>query len=151
MVTICHKLGTPAEKTLKVPPHDVGGHFGHGDGIGACIPGGAVYVISGGTDQDAGIFVDDILRIFLNGVLIFEGSQGGRCCTPLDPFRFVATPGDELRVQAQDSNQCFSLEALWIQKADGSSLIQLTGDIFGPNCDFEEPNQIFFDQTFTLS
>jgi hypothetical protein len=149
-VTICHKLGTRAEKTLAVPLEDLAGHFSHGDGMGACIAGGAVYVISGGTDQEAGIFVDDILRVFLNGVLIFEGSQGGRCCTALAPVRFVATTGDTLQVQAQDANDCYSLEALWLQKADGGSLIQLTEDIFGPNCGSEPPEQIFFDQTFTL-
>jgi hypothetical protein len=110
----------------------------------------AEYVISGGTDPGAGIFVDDILRVFLDGVLIYEGSQGGRCCPPLPPISFVASTGDILRVQAQDANQCYSLEALWLQKADGSSLMQLTGDIFGPNCDSEPPEQIFFDQTFTL-
>lgn len=149
-VTICHKIGTRSEKTLAIPTEDLAGHFGHGDGMGACIAGGAVYVISGGLNQDAGIFVDDILRVFLNGDLIFEGSQGGRCCTPLDPIRFVATAGDILQVQAQDANACYSLEALWLQKANGSSLIQLTGDIFGPNCGSEPPEQIFFDQTLTL-
>jgi hypothetical protein len=149
-VTICHKIGTSAEKTLEVSPDDLAGHFRHGDGMGACIAGGSVYVISGGTNQDAGIFVDDILRVFLDGNLIFEGSQGGRCCTALPPVRFVATTGDILRVQAQDANDCYSLEALWLQKADGSALIQLTEDIFGPNCGFEPPEQIFFDETFTL-
>lgn len=149
-VTICHKLGTRAAKTITIPFEDLAGHFSHGDGMGACIAGGAVYVISGGTNQDSGIFVDDILRVFLNGNLIFEGSQGGRCCTALAPVRFVASPGDTLQVQAQDANACYSLEALWLQKADGTSLIQLTGDIFGPNCGSEPPEQIFFDQSLTL-
>ena len=35
-VTICHKPGTPAEKTLKVPPSAVAGHLGHGDHLGKC-------------------------------------------------------------------------------------------------------------------
>ena len=35
-VTICHKPGTPAEKTLTLPPSAVGGHLGHGDTEGAC-------------------------------------------------------------------------------------------------------------------
>ena len=35
-VFICHKPGTPAEKTLKVPPSAVAGHTGHGDLIGKC-------------------------------------------------------------------------------------------------------------------
>ena len=35
-IKICHKPGTPAEKTLKVPPRAVPGHLGHGDTIGSC-------------------------------------------------------------------------------------------------------------------
>ena len=111
---------------------------------------GAEYVISGGPDPGAEIFVDDILRVFVNAGLVAEVSQGGRCCPPVAPIRFVADTGDILRVQAQDANDCYSLEALWLQKADGSCLTQLTGDIFGPNCGSEPPEQIFFDQNFTL-
>ena len=36
LVTICHKRGTPAEKTIVIPFHSLTGHFGHGDTIGAC-------------------------------------------------------------------------------------------------------------------
>jgi len=35
-VTICHKPGTPAEKTKEVPPQAVPGHLGHGDTLGEC-------------------------------------------------------------------------------------------------------------------
>jgi hypothetical protein len=35
-VTICHKPGTPAEKTMEVPSQAVGGHLGHGDTMGPC-------------------------------------------------------------------------------------------------------------------
>lgn len=35
-IKICHKPGTPAEKTLKVPPQALPGHLGHGDTIGSC-------------------------------------------------------------------------------------------------------------------
>ena len=35
-VTVCHKPGTPAEKTLYVPANAVPGHLGHGDTTGAC-------------------------------------------------------------------------------------------------------------------
>lgn len=37
-VTICHKPGTPAEKTMQVPPTAVDGHLGHGDTEGPCQP-----------------------------------------------------------------------------------------------------------------
>jgi len=35
-VTICHKPGTPAEKTKQVPKPAVDGHLGHGDYLGEC-------------------------------------------------------------------------------------------------------------------
>jgi hypothetical protein len=35
-VTICHKPGTPAEKTMDVPVSALRGHLGHGDTLGAC-------------------------------------------------------------------------------------------------------------------
>jgi hypothetical protein len=35
-VVICHKPGTPAEKTLTVPQSAVPGHLGHGDTLGPC-------------------------------------------------------------------------------------------------------------------
>jgi hypothetical protein len=36
MVVICHKPGTPAQKTMKVPQQALPGHLGHGDTEGAC-------------------------------------------------------------------------------------------------------------------
>lgn len=151
-VTICHKPGTPAQKTLVIPIQALAAHLAHGDVIGTCCDAskGAEYVISGGADPSTGIFVDDILRVFVNGNLVAEVSQGGRCCPPEAPIHFIADTGDLLRVQAQDANNCYSLEALWLQRADGSCLTQLTENIGGPNCGSEPPEQIFFDQTFTL-
>jgi hypothetical protein len=111
---------------------------------------GTEYIISGGPGSNAEIFVDDILRVFVNSNLVTEVQQGGHCCPPVPSIHFVANTGDVLRVQAQDANACYSLDALWLQKADGSGLTQLTGDIAGPNCNSEPPEQIFFDQTFTL-
>lgn len=35
-VTICHKPGTPAEKTMTLPQSALGGHLGHGDTMGPC-------------------------------------------------------------------------------------------------------------------
>ncbi len=34
--TLCHKPGTPAEKTLVLPTEAVPGHLGHGDRLGSC-------------------------------------------------------------------------------------------------------------------
>ena len=36
LITICHKPGTPAEKTMTVPLSALPGHLGHGDFIGSC-------------------------------------------------------------------------------------------------------------------
>ena len=35
-VTICHKPGTPAEKTIRIPRSALPGHLGHGDYVGPC-------------------------------------------------------------------------------------------------------------------
>lgn len=116
-----------------------------------CVPTtGSEYILSGGPDPSAGIFVDDFLRVTVDGVQVAEVQQGGRCCTPASPIRFTASTGGSLTVVAQDGNDCYSLGKLYLQKADGSCLTQLTGDIFGPNCGQEPPGQIFFNQTFTL-
>jgi hypothetical protein len=37
-VTICHKPGTPAQKTKSVPASALNDHLGHGDTTGACSP-----------------------------------------------------------------------------------------------------------------
>ena len=37
-VTICHKPGTPAQKTMSVPAPALRGHLRHGDYLGACTP-----------------------------------------------------------------------------------------------------------------
>lgn len=110
----------------------------------------AAYVVSGGPDLDAGIFVDDILRVFVEGTLIAEISQGGGCCPPADPVTFAADTGDALRLQAQDANDCYSLGPLYLQKTDGSCLTRLTDGLNGPNCGSEPPEQVFFDETFIL-
>lgn len=39
-VAICHKPGTPAQKTLDVPITAVAGHLDHGDLLGPCPPAG---------------------------------------------------------------------------------------------------------------
>jgi hypothetical protein len=36
-VAVCHKPGTPAQKTLLVAQSAVPGHLGHGDALGPCL------------------------------------------------------------------------------------------------------------------
>lgn len=113
---------------------------------------GREYVISGAADQAAGILVDDFLRVYVNGSLVAEVT----CCAPASPIapagpiRFTASTGDTLRVVAQDGNTCYSLGALFLQKADRSCLTQLTAPIAGPDCGAEPFGQVFFDQSSTL-
>ncbi|MBS1257728.1 MAG: hypothetical protein MAG551_00773 [Candidatus Scalindua arabica] len=38
--TICHKPGTPAEKTMEADASALDAHLGHGDSLGACSVGG---------------------------------------------------------------------------------------------------------------
>jgi concanavalin A-like lectin/glucanase superfamily protein len=42
VVTLCHKPGTPAEKTMELPAQAVPGHIGHGDRHGACSTPGSL-------------------------------------------------------------------------------------------------------------
>ena len=37
IITICHKPGTTAEKTMTIPMSALKGHLGHGDYTGACV------------------------------------------------------------------------------------------------------------------
>ena len=48
-VTICHKPGTPAQKTMEVPSSAVGGHTGHGDHVGPCCPANQLTCVNPGT------------------------------------------------------------------------------------------------------
>lgn len=119
----------------------------------ACVTSNDVeYIISGGPEPDAGIYVDDILEVFRDEELspFVQVGQGGGCCQAAAPIRFRGNTGEEIRVVARDGNDCYSLRALYLQKADGSCLTQLSGDIFGPDCGNEPPEQTFFDQTFVL-
>lgn len=40
--TICHKPGTPAEKTMEAPPSALSGHLNHGDERGPCTDDGII-------------------------------------------------------------------------------------------------------------
>jgi hypothetical protein len=116
-----------------------------------CVPTDDVeYIISGGPEPDAGIYVDDILEVFGEVFPIAQVGQGGGCCQAAAPIRFRGNTGEEIRVVARDGNNCYSLRALYLQKADGTCLTQLSDDIVGPNCGSEPPEQTFFDQTFDL-
>jgi hypothetical protein len=118
-----------------------------------CVPTDDVeYIISGGPEPDAGIYVDDILEVFRDAEVypFAQVSQGGGCCQAAAPIRFRGNTEEEIRVVARDGNDCYSLRALYLQKADGTCLTQLSDDIWGPNCGSEPPGQTFFDQTFVL-
>ena len=73
-VVICHKPGTPAEKTLKVPPQDLQDHIGHGDTIGPC---GKHHGHGNGDDDDDG-----------QGHHNYEGIGNDVAGSPLPDHRF---------------------------------------------------------------
>ena len=113
----------------------------------------AQYVISGGPSATQHFNVDDILRVYLNGERIAEGTicfPDLRQCPGSAPIQFAAGTGDSLRLTAEDGNQCYSLDALYLQKGDGTCLTKLNDAIMGPNCGAEPPKQIFFDRTYVL-
>ena len=120
----------------------------------ACVTtASAQYVLSGGPNATDHFNVDDWLHVDLNGVRIAEGSicfPDIRQCPGSAPIQFAAGTGALLRLRAEDANQCYSLDALYLQKTDGSCLTRLNSAISGPNCGAEPPKQVFFDQTFVL-
>ena len=149
-ISICHNPCSQQQHTIWVPMQAASALLSHGDEPGECWTTNVEYILSHSPDPFDPIFVDDYIRIYVNGSLIGSYSQSGHCCPPLPPIHFIANTGDVLRIQAQDANECYSLDALWLQKATGSCLTFITGDIYGPNCGSEIPNQIFFDETFIL-
>jgi hypothetical protein len=110
----------------------------------------AEYIISGGPKPDSVIYVDDSLKVFVNAILVAAVNQGGVCCPPVPAIHFFANTGDTLRLVALDANTCYSVNTLWLQKADGSCLTKLTDAIYGPNCGSEPWQTVFFDQIFIL-
>jgi hypothetical protein len=122
--------------------------------VAPCVPTlGREYVLSGGPDPSAHFNVDDVLRVFLNGVLIAQGTicfPDIRQCPGSAPIRFRGNTGDTLTLEAQDANNCYSLDALFLQKDDGTCLRQLNSRISGPNCGSEPPMQVFFRESYTL-
>lgn len=53
-VEICHKPGTPAERTLVVDDNAVPAHLAHGDFLGACFGGGGEGPGDGGEEPGGG-------------------------------------------------------------------------------------------------
>jgi len=154
-ITICHKPCTPAQKNMDIPIQALNGHLNHGDYLGPCVlccipTKNTEYILTCGPNPTDGIYVDDFLRVYINGFKVADINQMGHCCPPADPIHFIASSGDTLRIQAQDGNSCYSIDALWLQKANGSCLRQLTPEIYGPNCGYEPPEQVFLDQSFVL-
>jgi hypothetical protein len=47
-VVLCHKPGTPAEKTLELPSNAVAAHLRHGDHLGECCDAAQGFILCGG-------------------------------------------------------------------------------------------------------
>lgn len=73
-VTLCHKPGTPAQKTLIVSANAVNGHLGHGDSLGACSE------CVEGTLQCSGTGFETCDH----GVWVYRACAPGTICVPDD-------------------------------------------------------------------
>lgn len=134
LVGICHYTGN-GWKSTSVAPAALPAHERHGDAVevnlmtdprhrGACrnecaegatcvnraCAGRTGFVLSGGTDPDELIGVDDDLFIYVNGTLVFsdnnDSSNNPLKETGIEPITVEIANGDEIRVVAQDDVCC---------------------------------------------
>jgi hypothetical protein len=117
---------------------------------GACRTAGEEFILSGGTVPTAAIFVDDDLRLELNGQTIFNDNDGfGGFLNPIVP---TALPGDHLRVVAingDSPNHCIGLDPLYLHRTAGGPPQVL--DPAGVTITCDVPAGVFYDQTFTIA
>ena len=99
-VTICHKPGTPAEKTLEVPPQAVPGHLGHGDTLGPCNGGGG----NGGGGKGGGVNDGDGFFDFDEPFITQDFEQESES-GDIDQSFDVSQTGD-------NSNQCAGIQGV---------------------------------------
>jgi hypothetical protein len=128
-----------------------------------CVPGqDQVFILSSGTDPTAHIAVDDSLRAFVGDELVGQASNCWPDSVPCDaskPIRFRATSGEMLTLEGEDAScgtsctedtgQCFHLDAVYLQKEDGTCLRQLVPEVRSYDCALPRL-RIFLRETFTL-
>jgi hypothetical protein len=110
------------------------------------------YVVSAAANSvEASFWVDDELRLFVNGQSVGSWGYG--------VARFQARPGDTLRVQAVDTCQGqYYLSELWIRRS-GIGPAQITPGITTCSlssvpcllpADCGAPDRVFYDVSYTL-
>lgn len=106
-----------------------------------------LWFLSGGSDPNTKIRVDDDLTVFRNGQIVFKDDDGGsdsHC-----PIFFRARRGSQLRIVAFDAEaDCHELSPLHLHCLTGGSPRKLSDGV-PETC----PNVAvgkFFDETFTI-
>lgn len=78
------------------------------------------YIISGGPDIFQFWSVDDDIKIYVDGDLVFDDNNGSQ--DDLPPLAFMAHPGSTIRLVAQDENYCDqALSTLYLHFGVGQS------------------------------
>jgi len=106
------------------------------------------WILSGGSDPTAEIFVDDDLKVLRNGQAIIDDHDG--LSSTIDPIHFTARKGAKLRIVAFDAlANCHELSPLYLQcKGRGGSPRKLTNGV-PETCPNEAVGE-FFNETFTI-
>ncbi|MDZ7704696.1 MAG: hypothetical protein U5L04_09475 [Trueperaceae bacterium] len=92
------------------------------------------YVLSGSLDQDTGFVVDNIVDVYLNGVVVESRTSDGR--EEVSPIYFEANQGDELvlRVRNRDFLSDCRLDQVYLRDSLGNS-ISVTSGFSATLCD----------------
>ena len=103
------------------------------------------------TTPDGSILIDDVLRLYVNGVNVYTDPSVFASFLP--PVPFQASPGDSLRVEVEDwFGGCRGISGplLLIDDATGEQqILDPTGQIDG--CGGFPPRTIFYNRTFTIN
>ena len=104
------------------------------------------FVLSGGPLPDDEIFVDDDLTVRLNGDPIFVDGDGS--ANYLEPIRFAARAGDQLRIVAADAQpSCRGLGTLYLHCRTGGKARKLSDRVDVCN---DQPPGVFFNKRYVI-
>ncbi len=92
------------------------------------------YVLSGAENQDTGFVVDNVIDVYINGVVVESRTSDGR--EAVSPVYFQANPGDELvlRVRNRGFLSDCRLEEVYLRDTFGNS-IRVTSGFAATLCD----------------
>jgi len=105
------------------------------------------WILSGGRDPGRDNFVDDDVKVLVNGEVVFEDDDGE--WGAFGPLTISARKGDRLRIIAEDDQaDCHRLEPLWLRCKRGGSPRRLSNGV--PETCPGVAVGVFFDETFTI-